>query len=147
MRHGLRNGRPGKIPILTILLNNGELGGYEKHIPVAIERYGLKYVSGDYAKVAEGLGGYCEKVKQPQEIIPALERAKKVVAAGKPALLEFPHQGGIPNALLLELNRITGQKDDKFGHFARLKQALESRRVHVRHCDAGTLSREGLGKG
>ncbi len=78
-----------KIPILTILLNNGELGGYEKHIPVAVERYDLKYISGDYAKVAEGLGGYCEKVKQPQEIIPALERAKKVVAAGRPALLEF----------------------------------------------------------
>ena len=78
-----------KIPILTVVLNNGVLGGYEKHIPIAIERYGLKNVSGDYAKVGEALGGYCEKVKRPEEVTPAIERAKKVVASGRPALLEI----------------------------------------------------------
>src|SRR5262249_22128797 len=46
-----------RIPILTILLNNSALCGYEKMMPVATERYRLKFLSGDYAKVAQGLGG------------------------------------------------------------------------------------------
>lgn len=83
------------IPILTIVLNNSALGGYEKHMPVATERYGTKFLSGDYAKVAEGLGGYSEKVEKPSEIIPAMQRAKKMVdcgsarPTGQPALLEM----------------------------------------------------------
>jgi len=78
-----------RIPILTIILNNSCMGGYGKHLPVATERYGTKFLSGDYAKVAEGLGGYSEKVEKPSDIIPAIQRAKKVVDSGKPALLEM----------------------------------------------------------
>jgi acetolactate synthase I/II/III large subunit len=77
-----------RIPILTILLNNSALGGYEKLMPVATERYRLKFLSGDYAKVAEGLGGYSERVEQPADIIPAIQRAQEQIAIGKPALLE-----------------------------------------------------------
>jgi thiamine pyrophosphate-dependent acetolactate synthase large subunit-like protein len=77
-----------RIPILTILLNNSALGGYEKLMPVATERYRLKFLSGDYAKVAEGLGGYSERVEKPADIIPAIQRAQEQIAAGKPALLE-----------------------------------------------------------
>lgn len=78
-----------EIPILTIILNNSALGGYEKHMPVATERYGTKFLSGDYAKIAEGLGGYSEKIEKPEDIIPAIQRAKKVVDSGRPALLEM----------------------------------------------------------
>lgn len=78
-----------RIPILTILLNNSALGGYEKHMPVATERYGTKFLTGDYAKVAEGLGGYSEKVESPAEIIPAIHRCQKALEDGKPALLEI----------------------------------------------------------
>ena len=39
--------------------------------------------------VAEGLGGYTEKVEHPAQLAGALERAKKIVEAGKPALLEI----------------------------------------------------------
>jgi acetolactate synthase-1/2/3 large subunit len=77
-----------RIPILTLILNNSALGGYEHHMPVATERYGTKYLSGDYAKVAEGLGGYSEKVENPADIIPAIHRAQKVIESGKPVLLE-----------------------------------------------------------
>jgi acetolactate synthase I/II/III large subunit len=77
-----------RIPILTILLNNSALGGYEKLMPVATERYRLKYLSGEYAKVAQALGGYGERVERPADIIPAIERAQEQIAAGKPALLE-----------------------------------------------------------
>lgn len=78
-----------RMPILTIMFNNSALGGYEKHMPVATERFQTKFLSGDYAKVAEGLGGYSEKVENPADIIPAIQRAQKETEAGKPALLEI----------------------------------------------------------
>ena len=58
-----------RIPILTIVLNNSALGGYEKHMPIATERYGTKFLTGDYAKIAEGLGGHSERVENPADII------------------------------------------------------------------------------
>ena len=77
-----------KIPILTVMLNNGLMGGYDKYLPVSTERWGLRYVSGDYAKVAEGLGGYTERVEKPHDLVPAFRRAIEEVAAGRPTLLE-----------------------------------------------------------
>ncbi len=76
------------IPILTIVLNNGLMGGYDRYLPVASERYRLRYVSGDYARVGEALGGYAERVEKPQEVVPALRRAIAEVEGGRPALLE-----------------------------------------------------------
>jgi len=78
-----------RIPILTIILNNSALGGYENHMPVATERFGTKFISGDYTKVAEGLGGYSEKIENPADIIPAIQRAQKEIEAGRPSLLEI----------------------------------------------------------
>jgi thiamine pyrophosphate-dependent acetolactate synthase large subunit-like protein len=77
------------IPILVVLINNSVLGGYKQHHPVATERYHLNQQSGDYTKVAEGLGAYAEKVEQPDNIIPALQRAKKAMDSGQAALLEI----------------------------------------------------------
>lgn len=78
-----------RIPILTIILNNSALGNYKDHMEVSTERYGTPFLSGDYAKVAEGLGGYSERVEDPAEIIPAINRAQKEMEAQKPALLEI----------------------------------------------------------
>ncbi len=78
-----------KIAILTIVLNNGVLGGTLSANPIASERYSIHAESGNYSKVAEGLGGYSERVEKPQDIIPAVQRAKKVLASGQPALLEI----------------------------------------------------------
>ena len=78
-----------RIPILTIILNNSALGNYKSYMPVSTERYGTPYLSGDYTKVAEGLGGYSERVEDPAEIIPAINRAQKEMEAEKPALLEI----------------------------------------------------------
>jgi thiamine pyrophosphate-dependent acetolactate synthase large subunit-like protein len=86
-----------RIPILTILVNNGLMGGYERHIPLASARYRSRFLSGDYAKVAEGLGVTVERVTEPAEIIPALQRAIAVTGYGlggeggdhRPALVEF----------------------------------------------------------
>jgi thiamine pyrophosphate-dependent acetolactate synthase large subunit-like protein len=78
-----------QIGSLTIILNNGALGGYEKALPYATEKYGTKFLSGDYVKVAEGLGAWSERVEQPGEIIPAVRRAEEVTRGGRPAVLEI----------------------------------------------------------
>ena len=41
------------------------------------------------AAVAEGLGGYAEKVEKPDDIVPAVQRAKKAIDSGQAALLEI----------------------------------------------------------
>ncbi|GIT28165.1 MAG: hypothetical protein Ct9H300mP1_02110 [Planctomycetaceae bacterium] len=38
-----------EIPILTVVLKNSAMGNYEKHIPISVEKYGTKYLTGDYA--------------------------------------------------------------------------------------------------
>ncbi len=78
-----------RVGTLTILLNNSCLGGYEKYLAVATKRYGTRYLTGDYAKIAEGLGAYTEKVEKPSEVIPAVKRALERTADGRPALLEI----------------------------------------------------------
>jgi len=79
-----------RIPILVIVLNNSGMAIYgPDRFPVAQERYGTKNLSGDYAKMAEAMGGYNERVERPVEVAPAIRRAQQVVAAGQPALLEI----------------------------------------------------------
>ena len=78
-----------RIPILVTLVNNSLLGGYSATHPVASEKYNLNKQSGEYAKLAQAFGGYGEKVEKPEDIIPALRRAKKAVDSGQAALLEF----------------------------------------------------------
>jgi uncharacterized protein len=73
---------------VTVLLNNGLMGNYEQFIPIAIERYGAKYLSGDYKTIAEGLGAWAERVTEPAEITGALTRAIDTAKDGRPALLE-----------------------------------------------------------
>lgn len=78
-----------RIPILGVLINNGALGGYEKSMPYATEKYRTKYLSGDYTTVAKGLGMQAERVEQPEDIKPAIGRALSAIRDGKPAFLEF----------------------------------------------------------
>lgn len=81
---GVRNG----IPILSIVINNSEMGNYEKMQPVAQERYGIKHLSGNYADVARALGVHTERVERPDEIVPALKQGLAEVADGNSALIE-----------------------------------------------------------
>ncbi len=79
-----------RIPILTIILNNSDMGIYgPDSFPTANELYGTRYTKGDYAKVAEAMGGYAERVESPREVVPAIRRAQRVVESGQAALLEM----------------------------------------------------------
>jgi acetolactate synthase-1/2/3 large subunit len=56
---------------------------------VATEKYRSTDISGHYADFARALGGYGERVTQPDEIIPAIQRGIEATQSGTPALLEF----------------------------------------------------------
>lgn len=77
-----------EIPILTIVLNNGVMTHYYQHFPHATEHWATNQLGGEYAKVAEGLGAYGEKVSTPDQIAPAVGRALAANHKGQPALLE-----------------------------------------------------------
>ena len=77
-----------KIPIMTVVLNNGGMTNYEARYPTATERFGFKYLTGDYAGVAEALGATGISVSDPAELRGGIERARRVVDAGGVALLD-----------------------------------------------------------
>jgi len=56
---------------------------------VATEKFRSTDISGQYADLARALGGYGERVREPDQIIPAITRAIGRTQEGTPALLEF----------------------------------------------------------
>ncbi len=78
-----------KIPILTLVLNNAVLSGYSRNYPVAAERYAFTNLYGEYANLAQSLGAHGERVEDPAEIVPAINRARERMSDGRPALIEF----------------------------------------------------------
>ena len=78
-----------ELPILTVVLNNGVMTHYYEHMPYATEHWNSNALGGEYAEVARGLGAYGEKVSDPGEIAPAIQRALAANREGQPALLEM----------------------------------------------------------
>lgn len=80
-------------PITTIVLNNGTMGGYNKSLPVAMEKYNAGNMTGDYAKVAEGLGARGITVTEPAEIGNAVREAhRENFENGRSALIDVHTQ-------------------------------------------------------
>ncbi len=76
------------IGVITVILNNGEMGGYDAYMPVANERYNAKNLTGDYAGVAAALGCHTQKVDRLADLKPAIEKAKEAVAGNRTAVIE-----------------------------------------------------------
>jgi acetolactate synthase-1/2/3 large subunit len=77
------------IPITTIVLNNSAMAIERHALVVSHERYRTRDIGGNYADLARAMGGRSERVEKPAEIVPALERARKLNADGHAVLLEF----------------------------------------------------------
>jgi acetolactate synthase I/II/III large subunit len=77
------------LPTLTILINNGGIGGGVMGMnrptgtPPDVARLG-----GNFSVVAQGLGAYSERVEQPGDLIPAYRRAIRATDNGQAALVE-----------------------------------------------------------
>jgi len=78
-----------RIPILSVLLNNFSMAIELKIMKTATEKYRSTDISGHYADFAKALGGWGERVTEPDEIVPAIKRAVARTREGTPALLEF----------------------------------------------------------
>ncbi len=78
-----------RIPILSILLNNFSMAIEIPIMPISQQKYGSTDISGNYAAMAQAFGGYGERVTQPDQIVPAIQRGITQTQAGVPALLEF----------------------------------------------------------
>ena len=76
-------------PITTIVLNNGGMATYPGGYPTASELFGTTHMTGDYAKIAEGLGAVGITVTQPGEVASALKKAQELNADGKSVLLDI----------------------------------------------------------
>ncbi|MBV9862585.1 MAG: thiamine pyrophosphate-requiring protein [Alphaproteobacteria bacterium] len=78
-----------RIPIMSVLLNNFSMAIELKVMPVATEKYRSTDISGNYADFAKALGGYGERVTEPRDIVPAIQRGIRKTQEGTPVLLEF----------------------------------------------------------
>jgi thiamine pyrophosphate-dependent acetolactate synthase large subunit-like protein len=77
-----------RIPILTVVMNNGLMGGYGEYMPDAVDQYGSNQLGGSYAEVGTALGAYSERVADPAELQAGLHRCIASVESGRTALLE-----------------------------------------------------------
>lgn len=78
-----------RLPILSILLNNFCMAVELPVMPISTEKYRSTDISGNYADLATALGGYGERIEDPADIIPAIQRGIEATQEGTPALLEF----------------------------------------------------------
>lgn len=78
-----------RIPILSVLFNNFSMATELEVMPVSTKKYRSTDISGNYALLAQALGGYGERVERPEEIVPAIRRGIRKTEEGIPALLEF----------------------------------------------------------
>ena len=76
-------------PITTIVLNNGGMATYPGGYPTAADLFGATHMTGDYSKIAEGMGAVGITVTQPSEVGPALKRAQQLNADGRTVLLDI----------------------------------------------------------
>jgi len=77
------------IPITTIVLNNSTMAIERHALVVSHEQYRARDIGGHYADMGRAMGGEAERVEKPADIVPALERARRLNEAGRPVLLEF----------------------------------------------------------
>lgn len=79
----------GEVPITTVVINNGTMGGYDKSMPTAMQRFGAGNQTGDYAGIARACGAEAINVDRVEGIAPALEAAKRANAEGKVCVVEI----------------------------------------------------------
>jgi acetolactate synthase I/II/III large subunit len=77
------------IPITTIVLNNSSMAIERHALVVSHDKYRARDIGGNYADMGRAMGGYAERVEKPDEIVPAIQRARQHNEAGRAVLLEF----------------------------------------------------------
>jgi acetolactate synthase-1/2/3 large subunit len=77
------------IPITTIVLNNSSMAIERHALSISHERYRARDIGGHYADMGRAMGGYAERIEKPDDIVPAIQRARRMNDEGRAVLLEF----------------------------------------------------------
>ena len=77
------------LPIMTVLVNNGCMGGYGTYMPDAVEKYQSSQTGGDYTAMAQAMGGYAERIEKASDVRAALQRGIDQTQQGNAVVLEF----------------------------------------------------------
>ena len=77
------------IPILTVVFNNSTMAIETDAMSMSHGLYGTRDLGGRYADLARDMGGWSERVQDPNDVAAAIMRAKAATENGQAALLEF----------------------------------------------------------
>src|ERR1700733_12094234 len=77
------------IPSLTVVLNNNTMAIEIPHMKLSHEMHKSRDLGGNYAALAKELGGWSERVADPNDVANAILRAKRKTEDGHTCLLEF----------------------------------------------------------
>ena len=77
------------IPIITVVLNNSTMAVETDAMATSHGLYQTRDLGGNYADMGTAMGGYAERIVDPEEIIPAFQRARRITEEGRAVLLEF----------------------------------------------------------
>jgi len=77
------------LPIITIVLNNSTMAVETSAMELSHELHQTRDLGGNYAEIARSLGGWSERVTEPDQISNAINRARRANEDGSAALLEF----------------------------------------------------------
>jgi len=77
-----------QIPITSLVINNQTMGGYDDKMPTAMAKYGAGNQSGDYAGMAKAMGAQGIHVNKPEEIGPAILKARRANDEGEVVVIE-----------------------------------------------------------
>ena len=78
-----------QIPIMSILSNNFGMKCEYAAMKLSHQKYRTCDISGNYAEFAKALGGYGERVTEPEQVVHAIVNGIRATKEGKPVLLEF----------------------------------------------------------
>ena len=77
------------IPILTVVLNNSTMAIETTAMAESHELFNTRDLGGNYADLGQAMGGWAERVTDPNDVSAAFLRAKQATEDGRAALLEF----------------------------------------------------------
>ena len=77
------------VPITTVVLNNSTMAVETHAMETSHELYRSRDLGGNYAELGLAMGGYAERIDNPNDICGAFQRAKQMNNEGKSVLLEF----------------------------------------------------------
>jgi acetolactate synthase-1/2/3 large subunit len=78
-----------QIPIMSVLSNNFGMKTEYAAMKLSHQKYRTCDISGNYAEFAKAMGGYGERVTEPEQVVHAIVNGVRATKEGKPVLLEF----------------------------------------------------------